>query len=157
RCRAWAGSAGGSSARVPDASLTSALLDRPRLPRPWITHQRIDRVEHPPSTSPSAPSRTRELWGVARASVLPWRADRSESVPLAAGEGEGEGASSSRRVQACDHRRLTLRKGLRTMASRMSQIAEREADVVVIGAGIVGSASAYALARRGVRVVVVER
>jgi len=43
------------------------------------------------------------------------------------------------------------------MASRMSQIAEREADVVVIGAGIVGSAIAYALARRGVRVVVVER
>jgi glycine/D-amino acid oxidase-like deaminating enzyme len=33
----------------------------------------------------------------------------------------------------------------------------READVVVIGAGIVGSAAAYSLARRGVRVVVVER
>jgi len=31
---------------------------------------------------------------------------------------------------------------------------ERQADVVVIGAGIVGSAAAYQLARRGVRVVV---
>jgi glycine/D-amino acid oxidase-like deaminating enzyme len=34
---------------------------------------------------------------------------------------------------------------------------EREADVVVVGAGIVGCATAYYLARRGVRVVVVER
>src|ERR671923_1734904 len=33
----------------------------------------------------------------------------------------------------------------------------READVVVVGAGIVGCATAYYLARRGVRVVVVER
>ncbi|HEY3098338.1 MAG TPA: FAD-binding oxidoreductase [Methylomirabilota bacterium] len=33
----------------------------------------------------------------------------------------------------------------------------READVVVVGAGIVGCATAYFLARRGVRVVVVER
>jgi glycine/D-amino acid oxidase-like deaminating enzyme len=32
-----------------------------------------------------------------------------------------------------------------------------DADVVVVGAGIVGCASAYYLARRGVRVVVVER
>ena len=34
---------------------------------------------------------------------------------------------------------------------------EREADVVVVGAGIVGCATAYHLARRGVRVVIVER
>jgi glycine/D-amino acid oxidase-like deaminating enzyme len=34
---------------------------------------------------------------------------------------------------------------------------EREADVVVVGAGIVGCATAYFLARRGVRVAVVER
>ena len=34
---------------------------------------------------------------------------------------------------------------------------EREADVVVVGAGIVGCATAYYLARRGVRVAVVER
>ena len=34
---------------------------------------------------------------------------------------------------------------------------EREADVVIVGAGIVGCATAYALARRGVRAVVVER
>jgi glycine/D-amino acid oxidase-like deaminating enzyme len=34
---------------------------------------------------------------------------------------------------------------------------ERDADVVVVGAGIVGCATAYHLARRGVRVVVVER
>jgi len=34
---------------------------------------------------------------------------------------------------------------------------EREADVVVVGAGIVGSAAAYSLARRGARVVVVDR
>jgi glycine/D-amino acid oxidase-like deaminating enzyme len=34
---------------------------------------------------------------------------------------------------------------------------ERDADVVVVGAGIVGCAAAYFLARRGVRVVVVER
>jgi glycine/D-amino acid oxidase-like deaminating enzyme len=34
---------------------------------------------------------------------------------------------------------------------------ERAADVVVVGAGIVGCATAYFLARRGVRVVVVER
>ena len=34
---------------------------------------------------------------------------------------------------------------------------EREADVVVVGAGIVGCAAAYYLVRRGVRVVVVER
>jgi glycine/D-amino acid oxidase-like deaminating enzyme len=34
---------------------------------------------------------------------------------------------------------------------------EREADVVVIGAGIVGGATAYYLARRGLRVVIVER
>jgi glycine/D-amino acid oxidase-like deaminating enzyme len=34
---------------------------------------------------------------------------------------------------------------------------EREADVVVVGAGIVGCATAYFLARRGARVVVVER
>jgi glycine/D-amino acid oxidase-like deaminating enzyme len=33
----------------------------------------------------------------------------------------------------------------------------REVDVVVIGAGIVGCATAYYLARRGVRVAVVER
>jgi len=34
---------------------------------------------------------------------------------------------------------------------------ERDADVVVVGAGIVGCATAYFLARRGARVVVVER
>jgi glycine/D-amino acid oxidase-like deaminating enzyme len=34
---------------------------------------------------------------------------------------------------------------------------ERDADVVVVGAGIVGCATAYFLARRGVRVVLVER
>src|SRR5882724_5413123 len=34
---------------------------------------------------------------------------------------------------------------------------ERDADVVVVGAGIVGCATAYFLARRGVRVVVLER
>ena len=34
---------------------------------------------------------------------------------------------------------------------------EREADVIVVGAGIVGSATAYYLARRGLRVAVVER
>ena len=34
---------------------------------------------------------------------------------------------------------------------------DREADVVVVGAGIVGCATAYHLARRGARVVVVER
>src|SRR6266849_1457516 len=34
---------------------------------------------------------------------------------------------------------------------------EREVDVVVVGAGIVGCATAYHLARRGVRVVVVAR
>ena len=34
---------------------------------------------------------------------------------------------------------------------------EREADVVVVGAGIVGCATAYFLARRGLRTVVVER
>ena len=34
---------------------------------------------------------------------------------------------------------------------------ERSADVVVIGAGIVGSATAYYLARRGIRAVVVDR
>ena len=34
---------------------------------------------------------------------------------------------------------------------------ERDADVVVVGAGIVGCATAYHLARRGVRVVIVER
>src|ERR1043165_5960196 len=34
---------------------------------------------------------------------------------------------------------------------------ERDTDVVVIGAGIVGCATAYQLARRGVRTVVVER
>ena len=39
----------------------------------------------------------------------------------------------------------------------MSGIVEREADVVVIGGGIVGSATAYYLAQRGVRVAVVER
>lgn len=37
------------------------------------------------------------------------------------------------------------------------QRVERTADVVVIGAGIVGSATAYYLARRGVRAIVVER
>ncbi len=39
----------------------------------------------------------------------------------------------------------------------MSGAVEREADVVVVGAGIVGCATAYYLARRGVRAVVVER
>src|SRR4029453_16757185 len=34
---------------------------------------------------------------------------------------------------------------------------ERDADVVVVGAGIVGCATAYFLARRGARVVVIER
>ncbi len=34
---------------------------------------------------------------------------------------------------------------------------ERAADVVIVGAGVVGSATAYHLARRGVRAVVVER
>ena len=39
----------------------------------------------------------------------------------------------------------------------MSDAVEREADVVVVGAGIVGGATAWHLARRGVRTVVVER
>jgi len=39
----------------------------------------------------------------------------------------------------------------------MLRAMERDADVVVVGAGIVGCATAYFLARRGVRVVVVER
>ena len=39
----------------------------------------------------------------------------------------------------------------------MGAALERDADVVVVGAGIVGCATAYHLARRGVRVVVVER
>jgi glycine/D-amino acid oxidase-like deaminating enzyme len=39
----------------------------------------------------------------------------------------------------------------------MSAPIEREVDVVVVGAGIVGCATAYYLARRGVRVAVVER
>ncbi len=39
----------------------------------------------------------------------------------------------------------------------MSGEVERDADVVVVGAGIVGCATAYHLARRGVRTVVVER
>jgi glycine/D-amino acid oxidase-like deaminating enzyme len=43
------------------------------------------------------------------------------------------------------------------MAREMAARLEREADVVVVGAGIVGAATAYALARRGVRVVVLER
>jgi glycine/D-amino acid oxidase-like deaminating enzyme len=34
---------------------------------------------------------------------------------------------------------------------------ERDADVVIVGGGIVGCATAYALARRGVRAVVIER
>src|SRR5688572_11071143 len=34
---------------------------------------------------------------------------------------------------------------------------ERDADVVIVGAGIVGCATAYALARSGVRAIVVER
>lgn len=34
---------------------------------------------------------------------------------------------------------------------------ERDTDAVVVGAGIVGCATAYFLARRGARVVVVER
>ncbi len=38
-----------------------------------------------------------------------------------------------------------------------ASIMERDADVVVVGAGIVGCATAYFLARRGVRVVVVDR
>ena len=33
----------------------------------------------------------------------------------------------------------------------------READVMIVGAGIVGGATAYWLARRGVRAVVLER
>src|SRR5262249_56645141 len=45
-----------------------------------------------------------------------------------------------------------------SMASEAGRVrVEREADVVVGGAGIVGCASAYFLARRGARVVVVER
>jgi|RhiMetdeSRZDD1v2_1073273.scaffolds.fasta_scaffold08004_2 glycine/D-amino acid oxidase-like deaminating enzyme len=44
------------------------------------------------------------------------------------------------------------------MASEAGRVSvERDADVVVVGAGIVGCASAYFLARRGARVVVVER
>src|SRR5207247_6475226 len=39
----------------------------------------------------------------------------------------------------------------------VAAMAERNADVVVVGAGIVGCATAYYLARRGVRVAVVER
>ncbi|HVG80600.1 MAG TPA: FAD-dependent oxidoreductase, partial [Patescibacteria group bacterium] len=34
---------------------------------------------------------------------------------------------------------------------------ERDADVVVVGAGIVGCATAYFLARRGARVAIIER
>src|SRR5439155_1280507 len=40
---------------------------------------------------------------------------------------------------------------------RWPPIMERDADVVVVGAGIVGCATAYFLARRGARVVVLER
>src|SRR5262245_60558747 len=39
----------------------------------------------------------------------------------------------------------------------MRLLMERDADVVVVGAGIVGCATAYFLARRGARVVIVER
>src|SRR2546429_2644685 len=45
-------------------------------------------------------------------------------------------------------------------AGRRAMVMEaraRDADVVVVGAGIVGCATAYFLARRGMRVVVVER
>jgi glycine oxidase len=38
-----------------------------------------------------------------------------------------------------------------------SRADERSADVIVVGGGVMGCASAYALARRGVRVVVLER
>jgi choline dehydrogenase-like flavoprotein len=54
---------------------------------------------------------------------------------------------------APSHERLT---GSR-LSLTIPPIMEREADVVVVGAGIVGCATAYFLARRGVRVVVVER
>src|SRR5205814_6119300 len=51
------------------------------------------------------------------------------------------------------HRRLSHpRRRVRTVSA-----IERDADVVVVGAGIVGCASAYYLARRGARVIVVER
>ncbi len=43
------------------------------------------------------------------------------------------------------------------MARDMSTTLAREADVVVVGAGIVGAAAAYALARRGLRVTLLER
>jgi glycine/D-amino acid oxidase-like deaminating enzyme len=39
----------------------------------------------------------------------------------------------------------------------MTAVMDRHADVVIVGAGIVGCATAYSLARRGVRAVVVER
>ena len=39
----------------------------------------------------------------------------------------------------------------------MAAAMEREADVVIVGSGIVGSATAYFLARRGLRVVVADR
>ena len=39
----------------------------------------------------------------------------------------------------------------------MPSAMEREADVVVVGAGIVGCATAYFLARRGARVAIIER
>ncbi|MET0484130.1 MAG: FAD/NAD(P)-binding protein, partial [Candidatus Rokuibacteriota bacterium] len=39
----------------------------------------------------------------------------------------------------------------------MPSAMERDADVVVVGAGIVGCATAYFLARRGARVAIIER
>src|SRR5262245_36020508 len=39
----------------------------------------------------------------------------------------------------------------------MAALMEREADVVIVGSGIVGSATAYFLARRGLRFLVVDR
>ena len=110
-------------------------------------------------TTPSAP-RSWRMWRELRLAVEP-----AAALPLAA-LATGRRRAASRRARAAGGLRRQRRRGIarRLAAPRPSRAGRAEravtsitADVVVVGLGAVGSATCHHLARRGARVVGIDR